>query len=410
MKKYLIMLAVFVAWCITLPFATNFAKASLIDSDNQNLSAFESYESGKTQDETEDNSNSDISSQTSFNSDIESFDNSENGEVVSDITSKAAESKVEVVDPKPEESKAPSESKTDNSLPNQSAGAKLHYVNIYNHKTGKIMKIEFEEYIIGVVYAEIPSSFNIETIKAQAIAARSFALNNIISGQRERGHTGGDLCTSAAHCSAYYTKADMAARYGDEFAEESYKIIKEAVTATKGMVMTYDGAPANTVYHASSSGFTEDCVEVWGNNLPYLVSVTTPDESDFYAFYGKTTMTASEFKSKLASAGVTLSGSPTTWITNMKKNASGRVVSVMIGDKTFTGDEVRRRFGLKSTKFKTSATETNISFDTEGYGHGVGMSQYGADIMASKGSKAEQILKHYYTGVKIEFVKDKWFE
>lgn len=405
MKKYLIMLAVFVAWCITLPVATNFAKASLIDSSGENLSELESSQIEETQDSNQNNSEYDTSSQIPVNSDIDLTD--ESSDDVSRIESEVTESHID--DPVSQPEVSDTTSKEESELPNQSAGAQLHYVNVYNHKTGNIMKLEFEEYIIGVVYAEIPSSFNDEAIKAQAIAARSYALNNIISGQRERGHDGASLCTSPGHCSGYYTKADMAARYGDEFAAESYNIIKKAVNATRGIVMTYEGMPANTVFHASSSGFTESCVEVWGNNLPYLVSVTTPDESNFYAFYGKTTMTTSEFKTKLSSAGVKLTGSPTTWITNIKKNAAGRVDSITIGDKTFTGEEIRSRFGLKSTKFKVSATETNISFDTEGYGHGVGMSQYGAEIMATNGSSAQQILRHYYTGVKLEHVKDEWF-
>ena len=398
MRKYLIMLAVFMVWCILLPAATNFAKEGLLNSNEQNPKR-------ETQESEDENSKLDIWQQ--FESIILPIEESPFINESYTIPS-TNESQTETVSQPKVDDTSKNDIKT--GLPPQSATAKLNYINVYNHKTGKIMRLELEEYVIGLVYAEVPSSFDVEAIKAQAIAARSYIVHNYMSKQRMSGHAGAELCTNPAHCCAYYTKEDMAARYGNEFAEKSYKIIKDAVDATKGMVMTYNGTPANTVFHASSSGFTEDCVEVWGNNLPYLVSVSTPDESKFYGFYSRSVFTAVELKSKLSLGVDALKGDPSTWVKNFEKNSSGRCVTITIGDKTYTGEQLRKRLGLRSTMFRITKTDNGLCFDTEGYGHGVGMSQYGADIMAKQGKTTAQILLHYYTGVKIETIKQEWFK
>lgn len=394
MRKYLIMLAVFMVWCMILPAATNFAKEGLLSSD-------EYAANSETQDIKDDNSNLDIWGQ------IESIVSNKEESLFYEEPNDPAQSQAETESQAIADDTSKAESQV--SLPPKSATAKINYINVYNHKTGKVMRLELEEYITGLVYAEIPSSFDFETIKAQAIAARSYVVHNYMSKQRMTGHAGAEFCTSAAHCCAYYTKEDMATRYGNEFAEKSHNIIKSAVEATKGVVMTYEGKPANTVFHASSSGFTETCKEVWGNSLPYLVSVSTPDESKFYGFYGRNVYTAIELKSRLSLGVDALKGDPSSWVKDYKKNSSGRCVTVSIGDKTFTGEQVRKRLGLKSTMFKITITDKGLSFDTEGYGHGVGMSQYGADIMANQGKTTAQILAHYYSGVKLEPIKQEWF-
>lgn len=380
MKKYLIFLMVFVLWCTGFPFATNYICVNYPVMLNEPSEQDESTIDEKTQEVTSDNSNTstnvDMSEETSQDISVDvSNDISEN---ISDIEGDASSIETE----------------------NETV------VRVYNHKTDEIFEMKLEEYIVGAVYAEMPSSFEFEALKAQAVAVRSYILYNIQNGTREAGHPGADVCTDPSHCKAYTTIEKVAEKYGEVFAEESFNIIKQAVKATENQVMTYDGEVINAVFHASSSGFTESCVDVWGGELPYLVSVSTPDESGFYSFYGKVTLSENEFKSKFNSYNCDFSGTIYNWIQNIKTNSIGRLESCVIGGVTISGNELRALIGLKSTTIKITINTDNIVFETEGYGHGVGMSQYGANMMAEAGSDYTEILKHYYSGIKIEKLEE----
>lgn len=357
MKKYLILLILMLFWCLALPIVSHYAARGTTLSDSENYS---SETDAKTQ---------------------ESEDEYSYVEISDGITTSRQES---------------SQSLSVITIPET--------VRVFDAKTEKTVEMALEDYIIGVVYAEIPSSFEEEAIKAQSVAARTYTLYNILYGGRESNHPGADVCTNASHCSAFMTVAEAAEKYGDLFAEESFDIIKKAVNETKGQVMIYDGRVINAVFHASSSGFTESCEDVWLSPLPYLVSVETPDESDFYSFYGKAEFTAAEFTDKFIGYECDFSGPMSGWITDLSRNASGRCSSIKIGGVDFGGSAIRTLLGLKSTDFTVGVSEGKIIFETKGYGHGVGMSQYGANIMASEGSSFETILEHYYSGVEIRLI------
>lgn len=355
---------VFIMWCTGLPVATNYISENSVFLSDNAISEAESIEVEKTQESIFENSYTSTFEETSV-----------------------AEQAESIIETEP-----------------------VNTVRVYNYKTEEIIVMELEEYIVGTVYAEMPSSFEPEALKAQAIAVRSYIVHNILYGDRESGHPGADICTNPAHCIAYTTIDEVIEKYGEVFAEESFNIIRQAVEETKDLIMTYDGEVINSVFHASSCGFTESCADVWGGDLPYLVSVSTPDESSFYSYYGKMTFTADEFKSKFASYQCDFSGSIYNWIKNIETNSIGRCESVDVGGVTISGNTLRELFGLKSTKIKITINFDNIIFETEGYGHGVGMSQYGANVMAEAGKTYEEILKHYYTDVELEEISLEWFK
>lgn len=250
--------------------------------------------------------------------------------------------------------------------------------------TGEIKNIELEDYIVGVVAGEMPASFNEEALKAQAIAARTYAMYKMKNSNGTY-----DLVTDKTN-QVYITEDKMKSLWQENF-DYYFEKIKKAVYDTKDLIMTYNGDIILSLYFARSNGKTEDAIAVFGSNEEYLKSVESPEES----LTSEVTISKDEFCNKINISCDAIN------ISNVLKSSSGRINSLNINGKTFKGTEIRTLFDLKSTDFDISIG-SEIKFVTKGYGHGVGMSQYGANKLAQNGKNYEEILKHYYQNINIE--------
>lgn len=249
------------------------------------------------------------------------------------------------------------------------------------NNNGVISNIDLEEYIIGVVAAEMPASFNIEALKAQAVVARTYAM--------KKSSAGITLVNSTSH-QVYNSVDQMKAKWGSSF-NTYYAKIKNAVIATKGKVLKYNGTYIEALYYAISNGKSELPKYVWSSNYPYLQAVSSSWDENISAGKYSVTMTYAKLSQKL---GVTVDVN--TEITVVSRTEGDRIGEIKIGDKTFTGVKIRSLLGLRSADFEFVKTDTVVKITTHGFGHGVGMSQYGANGAAKAGYTYKQILNHYY--------------
>ena len=263
----------------------------------------------------------------------------------------------------------------------------------------QVIEMSLEEYIVGVVSAEMPVSYELEALKAQAVAARTYTYDKMLGNGCDRSEA--VICTDSSHCQAYCDEQGRREKWGDSF-EKNEKKLREAVEQTKGQILEYDGQPIVALFHSTSGGHTEDVENVYGNALPYLRGVESPGEESAPRYQRTISVTKKEFVEKLMqedeSAQITEDNVADS-IGDYQRTASGRVQSVKIGNAKFTGKQIRSLFTLDSTDFSFAFEEDVVKITTKGYGHGVGMSQVGANAMAKQGSNYEQILTHYYTGV-----------
>ena len=259
-------------------------------------------------------------------------------------------------------------------------------VTIYRNN-GEILNIDMEEYLIGVVAAEMPASFNIEALKAQAILARTYTLKSIKNNKK---------LTDTVSTQVYIDNVQMKNKWSNEYSKY-YNKIKEAVNSTNGMYITYNGDYIDAVYFSTSNGYTEDSKYVWGNDIPYLKSVESRWDvgtRNYTKTISKTYNEASQILKEEITKNIQ--------IENIEKNNSNRIASITINGKKYTGVQIRTLFNLNSTDFDISIDDEGLIFTTRGYGHGVGMSQYGANGMANEGYNYIDIINHYYQGVIIE--------
>lgn len=259
------------------------------------------------------------------------------------------------------------------------------YVTIYRKK-GTVEQIELEEYLVGVVAAEMPASFNSEALKAQAVLARTYALKKISKGEK---------LTDTVSTQAYIDKNEMQNKWGNEYSKYYNKIVS-AVNSTKGQVVKYNGNYIEALYHSTSNGKTENAKEVWGQDIPYLKSVDSSWDKKTSSYLK---IDNKEFNTLMKVLGINFDKN--TNIEILSRDESGRVSEVKIADKTYTGVEFRTLLNLRSADFDISVTDNGLEIITRGYGHGVGMSQYGANEMAKLGYNYKDIINHYYTNVKI---------
>lgn len=265
----------------------------------------------------------------------------------------------------------------------------------------KIVKISLKEYLYGVVSAEMPASFEEEALKAQAVAARTETVKKTLS--QNDNHKNADVCTDINHCQAYYNEKELEEKYGNEWILKYYDKIKKSVDDTDGITAVYNDEPISAVFHSSSSGMTENSKDVWGGDMPYLVSVKSEGEENSPKYYDEKSFTLNEFKEKISGIKKTdFLCDSAKWIESIKRNDSGSVKEITICKNIFKGTQIRSAFGLRSANFEVEISGDNVLFKTKGYGHGVGMSQYGADYMAKQGYTYEEILKKYYTGISLK--------
>lgn len=276
-------------------------------------------------------------------------------------------------------------------------------VRLYRHDTGKIEEIALNEYVTGVVAAEMPAEFPVEALKAQAVAARTYVLKRLrAGGVLNKPHPGADVCDDPRHAQAWLSREEMRERWGIVNYYRYYYKIRQAVDATGNEVITYRGELIDPVYHSACGGRTEDAGEVWKYDVPYLKSVDCPYEAD-----PRPAQTASFTISQVEKAlGIDLSAVPVSSGSSPVKitgrTGTGRAKTVEVGGVELPATLVRERLGLRSTNFSSRLKGDKIIFTTVGYGHGVGMCQYGARGMAEQGYSYREILKHYYTGVEVE--------
>lgn len=256
----------------------------------------------------------------------------------------------------------------------------------------KVTEEDLDTYLVGVVLAEMPASFETEALKAQAVAARTYARKAWQTGGK---HGDGSVCTDGSCCQAYLAPESYLAQGGTR---EGLEKITNAVTQTSDLVLTYEGELIEATYFSSTGGSTESAVAVWGTDYPYLQAVDSPETGK------ETTVTFSsgEFQKAL---GQTLEGSPETWFSQVRYTQGQGVASMDIGGQTYTGTQLRSLLGLRSTDFSLTVSGDTIAITTQGYGHRVGMSQYGADAMAVTGSDFQEILAHYYPGTEVTKVE-----
>lgn len=270
---------------------------------------------------------------------------------------------------------------------------------------GKTVQMGLEEYILGVLAAEMPAVFEPEALKAQAVAARTFAVYRLMHGGCSK-YPGADVCGESGHCQAYCSADEMKNKWKTNF-DKYYNKLKLAVAETAGKIMTYKDEPILVLYHASSAGSTENVENVYSQALPYLRGVPTKDgevteleeTAEFDRAWFCNTVNKAFPKAKLTV------NSLDKQVSISSRFPSGRVNMLKLGGASVEATELRKLVDLRSTNFTVSYNQYSIVFTTEGNGHGVGMSQYGAQQMAKEGKSYLEILKHYYTGVEVADMK-----
>lgn len=261
-----------------------------------------------------------------------------------------------------------------------------------------IITAPLEEYLVGVVAAEMPADFEPEALRAQAVAARTYTLYCARTGK----HGGADVCTDYRCCQAWKSVEAMHESWGEAYAEKLSRI-REAVDSTSGQYLQFAGQAVFAAFHSSSAGFTEDCGAIW-SELPYLVSVSSPESADSVpGFVSRVDIGVFDLRDTLLAARpeTDLTMPPEEWIEEITRDESGRVSKATLGGETFTGVKLRELFKLRSTAFTVNYADGIFTFTVSGFGHGVGMSQYGANVMATGGADYRAILSHYYPGTEL---------
>lgn len=277
---------------------------------------------------------------------------------------------------------------------------KYDSINLLHKKTQEIENVKLDDYLCNVVSAEMPADYEIEALKAQAIVARTYTIYKI----QNKKHDNADICDDSTCCQAWISKEDRLTRWDENKRDDNWKKISECVNSTKGKVITYENKVIDAFFHSNSGGITEIPVNVWGGtNYPYLQSVQTSGEEGYTQYSSEVILKNEEVLNKLREkhSDISINFDKDEDIKVLEYTEGTRVKTVQFGNYKISGVEARSLFGLKSTNFEIIKAEGEIKFEVKGYGHGVGMSQTGADSMAKQGANAEQIIKHFYTGVEI---------
>ena len=274
-------------------------------------------------------------------------------------------------------------------------------IKLLHKEDGSIEEMGLDNYLLGVVSAEMPANFEQEALNAQSVVARTYTLYTIKNSKK---HEEADICDDSNCCQAWISKENRLARWDESLREENWNKIETAVNTTKGKIITYNGEVIDAFFHSNSGGLTETPDGVWGGtNYPYLQVVETAGEEGYSQYSSRVVLSKEEFKNKILEKhqDLDIDFSKENQIEITEYTDSNRVKTIRVGNINLAGTEMRSLLGLKSTNFTFEINEENIIFKVIGYGHGVGMSQTGADSMAKQGSNYEEIIKHFYTGVEI---------
>lgn len=276
-------------------------------------------------------------------------------------------------------------------------------IKLLHKQTGEVEDVPIDTYLYNVVSAEMPATFELEALKAQAIVARTYT---IYKAQNPK-HNNADICDESKCCQAWVTKDVRLSRWEENVRESNWAKIEQCVNETKGKIITYENKPINAFFHSNSGGTTEVPVNVWGgSNFPYLQVVETAGEEGYTQYASEVVLSPNDLIEKLKTKyqDIQINFDNDDDIKILEYTDSKRVKTVKLGNCEISGVEARTLLGLKSTNFKIEKENGNIKFSVVGYGHGVGMSQTGADAMAKQGSTFEDIIKHFYVGVEIKDV------
>lgn len=257
---------------------------------------------------------------------------------------------------------------------------------------GTVADMELEKYITGVVLQEMPADFELEALKAQAVVARTYTCRRQQSTPK---HPDADICTDSNCCQGYCAETDIQKK---GFTEEQVERVVKAVEDTSGQVLLYNGELIEATYFSCSGGMTEDAKDVWGSDVPYLQSTKSPGEEQAAHYSDTVRFSVDDFQAIL---GEEFSGTPESWFRDAVYTEGGGVESIRIAGKLYTGIQLRTALDLRSTAFVMTAVGNTVTVTTKGFGHRVGMSQYGAEAMAVAGSDYLQILSHYYVGTEL---------
>lgn len=274
-------------------------------------------------------------------------------------------------------------------------------IKVYNHKKGIVETLDIEDYLCGVLAGEMSAQFNEEALKAQAVAARTFTIYNENSGK----HKNAVVCTDFKHCQEYKSKEELLSKNGQDWMDKFYTKIEQAVKETKGQIIVYDDKPILPLYFSTSSGSTENSEEVFSTKYPYLRSVDSPYDKNAPKYASNLKINNSDF------INILRKGFPNARISNEKlskqisieqRSKGGSVEKIKVGNKELVGRDIRSLFNLNSANFDFKFNKDYVDIIVKGYGHGVGMSQWGAEGMANDGYKYYEILEHYYSNVDIK--------
>ena len=276
-------------------------------------------------------------------------------------------------------------------------------INLLHKKTGEVEQVNIDEYLCNVVSAEMPADYEIEALKAQAIVARTYTIYKILN----KKHENADICDDSTCCQAWISKDDRLARWEESKRESNWKKICNAVNGTKGKIVTYNNVPINAFFHSNSGGITEIPVNVWGGTgYPYLQSVETSGEDAYTQYSSEVVLKQEELLEKLKEkySDISIDFSNEDDIKILEYTEGNRIKTIKFGNHEVSGVEVRSLLGLRSANFEVIREGDSIKFSVKGYGHGVGMSQTGADSLAKQGKNADEIIKHFYKDVEIKEV------
>ena len=279
--------------------------------------------------------------------------------------------------------------------------SKYKKIKLLHKKEDKIEELELDKYIANVVSAEMPVSFDIEALKAQAVVARTYTIYKITKSKK---HKNADICDDSKCCQAWISKEDRFNKWKKNQRESNWNKIIQAVNETKGKIIAYKGKPINAFFHSNSGGKTEIPYYVWGGTgYPYLQSVETSGEDNYSEYKSEVEFSKNDFEKLIMEKynNFKIKYKDIDCIKIIERDSSDRVVTVKIGNLNLSGVDIRKIFGLKSTNFDVEIQENKIKFNVIGYGHGVGMSQTGADSLAKQGKNYEEIIKHFYKDVEL---------
>lgn len=276
-------------------------------------------------------------------------------------------------------------------------------ITLYIKEEDRVAETTKGQYLREVVAAEMPAAFEEEALKAQAVAARTYLksrMNAYAASEPPQEHKGADICTDYAHCKAWISESKRRDLWGED-ADANWSKIDSSVSETAEEVVLYDGEVISAVFHSTSSGMTESSKDVWGGERAYLISVESPGEENAPNFHTQKTVSLDEFRSTILQ-NIEGSSEKAEPVGEIKRSKAGGIITATLYGAEISGTKLRNLFELKSANINITMSENDVLFDVKGYGHGVGMSQYGANAMAKNGSTYTEILTHYYQGTTVE--------